>query len=303
MKKTIIILSMIITGSIMAQKSNPKLFPCIWFNNNTQEAITFYSSIFDNVEVISANQNTVDFTIEGTKFMGLNGGSEFSPNPGVSYFVYCENNHEKIEKLYQKLQTDGFVLMPLGTYDWSSKYAWVQDRYGVNWQLDIDAINNTQKVVPTLLFTKEKANLVKEAAAYYINIFKNSQEIISYAFPKESPSDEETLLFSQVKLEHTLFNLISGGNEPHPFDFSEGNSFVILCDTQEEIDYYWDLFAKEGKEGKSGWIQDKYGIWWQVIPSALKTLLNHPSQGAKVAKVLESMNKIEFEVLLNTTKK
>src|SRR5690606_30766014 len=131
--------------------------PCLWFENNAKEAAEFYISVFDNSKITSENPLVVEFELNGVRFMGLNGGDQFTPNSAISYFVYCGGNHNVIEDLFQKLSEGGIVLFSLDKYDWSERYAWVQDKFGVNWQLDIDAVNHTQKIVPALLFTNEKA--------------------------------------------------------------------------------------------------------------------------------------------------
>lgn len=276
---------------------NNFIYPCLWFNHNAKEAANFYTGIFDNSKIISENSTVVMFEINGTKFTGLNGGGQFKPNPAVSYFVYCEGNDEKLEHLYEKLKEQGEVLMPLGKYDWSEKYAWVRDKFGVSWQLDIDPINNAQKIVPALLFANDKTGKVKDAVTYYTSVFEESEKIMEYPQPAHSNLPGDILLFAQFKLKQFVFNAISGGEIKHNFDFSEGNSFVIECDTQEEIDHYWNSFAKEGKESMCGWVQDKYGVWWQIIPSVLRELMNAPEKAQKLSESFLKMKKPDIGTL------
>jgi len=271
---------------------NKSIYPCLWFDNNAKEAAEFYVNVFDNSKITSENPLVVEFELNGVRFMGLNGGGQFNPTSAVSYFVYCGGDHSKIESLFRKLSEGGMVLFPIDKYDWSEKYAWVQDKFGVNWQLDVDAINHPQKIVSALLFTNEKAMQVKEAATFYTSVFKDSKILMEYPFP-----DGENLLFTQFKLNNYLFNAMSGGAEKHKFDFSEGNSFVIECDTQEEIDHYWSAFASGGKESMCGWVQDKYGVWWQVVPSILKELMNTPEKAQKVTEAFMKMKKFDIETL------
>lgn len=98
---------------------------------------------------------TVEFELNGQKFLALNGGPDFKLNESISHFVYCESE-DRINFLYQKLSEGGSINMPLDKYDWGPNYAWVKDKYGLSWQLDIEAINSTQKIVPSLLFVNEK---------------------------------------------------------------------------------------------------------------------------------------------------
>ena len=290
--KKIIVGLLLSTLSLNAQTMNKNIYPCLWFDNNAKEAAEFYVNVFDNSKINSEHPLVVDFELSGVRFIGLNGGDQFSLTPAVSYFVYCGGDHNKIESLFRKLSEGGMVLFPLDKYDWSEKYAWVQDKFGVNWQLDIDAINHPQKIVPALLFTNKKAMQVKEAAAFYTSVFKDSKILMEYPFP-----DGENLLFTQFKLNNYLFNAMSGGAEKHKFDFSEGNSFVIECDTQDQIDYYWNMFADGGKEDMCGWVQDKYGVWWQVVPTILKELMTNPEKAQKATEAFMKMKKFDIETL------
>jgi len=291
MKKIIIVL-LLSALSLNAQTMYKNIYPCLWFDHNAKEAADFYVSVFDNSRIIDENPMVVNFELNGVRFMGLNGGNQFSPTPAVSYFVYCGGDHDKIKTIYEKLSESGMVFFPLDKYDWSEKYAWVQDKFGVNWQLDVDAINHPQTIVPALLFTNEKAMKVKEAVAFYTSVFKEGKILMESPFP-----DSENLLFTQFKLNNYLFNAMSGGTEKHEFDFSEGNSFVIECDTQAEIDHYWSKFANGGKESMCGWVQDKYGVWWQVIPNILKELMNTPEKAKKVTDAFMKMKKLDIETL------
>jgi predicted 3-demethylubiquinone-9 3-methyltransferase (glyoxalase superfamily) len=278
---------------------NKTIYPCLWFDNNAREAAGYYKDVFEDVNILSENQLVLMFEIYGVKFMGLKGGEMFRPNPAVSYFVYCGGDDAKIERLYASLSKGGRVMMPLEKYDWSAKYAWVEDRFGISWQLDIDAINNPQKIVPALLFANDKRAMVGEALSYYTSIFDDSRHIISFPIPSGSSMPDGALMFTQFRLKDLIFNALSGGEPVHEFDFCEGNSFVIECETQKEIDHYWSRFAEEGMESMCGWVRDKYGVWWQVIPSMLESLIVNSGKGQQVGQALRQMKKIELDVLIN----
>lgn len=278
---------------------NDFIYPCLWFNNNAREAAGYYKDVFEDVNILSENPLVLMFEIYGVKFMGLNGGEMFRPNPAVSYFVNCGGDDARIERLYAKLSKDGRVMMPLEKYDWSAKYAWVEDRFGISWQLDIDAINNPQKIVPALLFANDKRALLGEALSYYTSIFNDSRHIVSFPIPPGSSMPDGALMFTQFRLRDLIFNALSGGEPEHEFDFCEGNSFVIECETQGEIDHYWNSFSEEGRESMCGWVQDKYGVWWQVIPSILESLIIDSGKGQQVGEALRQMKKIELDVLKN----
>jgi predicted 3-demethylubiquinone-9 3-methyltransferase (glyoxalase superfamily) len=251
------------------------IYPCLWFDNQAEEATEFYSELFENSRVgrimhfgkegfeylqkPEGSVMTVEFELNGQPFLALNGGPIFQFNESISFFVYCETE-ERINFLYEKLSESGSVNMPLDKYDWSPKYAWVKDKFGVSWQLDIEKINSPQKIVPSLLFVNEKFNLVKEAANHYTSIFPESNMIMEFPFDKSMNLPEGTLLFAQFKLNGYLMNAMSGGTINHNFDFNESISLIVNCDRQEVIDYYWQALTEGGEESMCGWLKDKFGV-------------------------------------------
>lgn len=243
------------------------LYPCLWFNAEAKSAAEYYRAVFQNGKIVQENPMVVTFKLDGSLFMGLNGGAKYRVNSAISYYVYC-GSEDRILHLYHGLSANGKVLMPLDSYAWSARYAWIEDRFGVNWQLDVDEINSTQKIVPTLLFANAKMHLVKEAIRHYTTIFKPSRTLLEAPYPPGAAVPEGSLLFAQCKLNDFILNATSSTLQ-HDFDFSPGNSLVLHCDTQEEIDYYWEKLGEGGREDRCGWLVDKFGVSWQIIPTIL----------------------------------
>lgn len=287
-------------------QQNNFITPCIWFDNQAEEAVQFYTSLFDNSKTTriihygkegfeyhhkpEGSVMTVEFELNGQKFLALNGGMDFKLNESISLFVYCESE-ERINFLYKKLSEGGSINMPLDKYDWSPKYAWVKDKFGLSWHLDIEAINSTQKIVPSLLFVNEKYKKVKDAINFYTSVFSNSNLLMEY------PS-EDFLLFAQTKLNGYLLNAMSGGNITHNFDFNDALSFIINCDTQEEIDYYWNKLTEDGNEVQCGWLKDKFGVSWQIVPKVLNELLSDPDKSSKAMNAIFQMVKFDIKKLI-----
>lgn len=284
---------------------NNFITPCIWFDNEAEDAVKFYSSLFDNSKVNriirygkegfeyhhkpEGSVMTVEFELNGQSFLALNGGPVFKPNESISLFVYCESE-ERINFLYEKLSEGGSINMPLDKYDWSPKYAWVKDKFGVSWQLDIEAINSPQKIVPSLLFVNDKFALVKAAMNHYTSIFPDSKILMEY-------TADDFLLFGQIKLNGYLLNLMSGGKMTHNFDFNDALSLIIYCDTQDEIDYYWNKLTEGGKEVQCGWLKDKFGVSWQVVPKILNELISDPKKSSKTMNAIFKMVKLDIKKL------
>ena len=290
-----------------------KITPFLWFDDNAEEAVNLYTSIFENskVEVVvrydeasaaasgrpKGSVLTVSFQLDGQDFVALNGGPVFKFNESISLFVYCESD-KKIETLYSKLSEHGNINMPLDKYDWSPKYAWVKDRFGVSWQFTVEKINSSQKILPSLLFVNEKFTKVKEAVNYYVSIFPDSKIIFEAPNPKIENISEETLAFAQFSLAGNLFNAMSGRGQ-HNFDFNEATSFAVYCETQKEIDHYWNKLSAVPQAEMCGWLKDKYGVSWQVVPTILSKLLSDKdgNKSQRVMKALLQMKKLNIEKL------
>lgn len=291
-----------------------KITPFLWFDNNAEEAVNFYTSLFDNSSILNITRYneqsaqasgqkpgtamTIVFKLEGQNFTALNGGPYFKLNPSTSFFVYCESE-TKINRLYKSLSDGGFVMMPLDKYDWSPKYAWVVDKFGLSWQLDIDKINSSQKILPALLFVNEKNLRLKEAATYYTSVFPDSKIIMEYPYDNSVGVSDGTLLFAQFKLNDFLFNAMSSTMK-HDFDFNEAFSFIVNCKDQPEVDYYWNTLTSDGgSESKCGWLKDKFGVSWQIVPTRLIELLgdSNPAKAQKVMMAMLQMKKLDIAEL------
>jgi predicted 3-demethylubiquinone-9 3-methyltransferase (glyoxalase superfamily) len=138
----------------------------------------------------------------------------------------------------------------------------------------------SNKLYPCLWFDGQ----AKAAAEFYCSVFKDSK-ILSV--------NPMAVVF---EINQSKFMALNGGPE---YKFSAANSYIITCDTQEEIDYYWDQFGREGQPGKCGWMIDKYGVSWQIIPSILGSLMNDPEKAPKVMYAFMQMSKFDIEKLIN----
>ena len=269
------------------------IYPCLWFNSQAQQAAEFYCSVFKNASIIASNPMVTTFTLDGLKFMGLNGGPMYKTTQSVSMYVYA-GNEEEVTRLYNLLFENGKVLMPLDTYAWSPKYAWVEDQFGNSWQLDMKDIEGSQKIVPCLLFANEKMELVKKAITHYTSIFNTATIRFEAPYPTETGLEQGTLLFAQYELNGTLFQAMSS-TLTHDFDFTPGNSFVIDCDTQEEIDHYWEKLGKNGRYDRCGWLADEFGVSWQIVPTCLPKLM--AEKGQRVVQAFMKMQKFDIKGL------
>ncbi len=269
-----------------------KITPCLWFENQALQAAEFYCKTFQNSFIIESTEASVKFSLNNRDFVAMNGRGHVQINDTTSFSVYCGSDQE-IDRLYQALGDDGEVMMALGPYPWARKYAWVKDKFGVSWQLDVDPINNPQNIVPSIMFVNEQAPNLKEAITFYHQIFPNPHLLFEMPFPPQMHMPEGSLRFAQHKLDGYIFNFMSSHTK-HENEINKGVSFIITCSDQDEIDKYWNaLITKGGKPQKFGWLQDRYGITWQILPENLAILMEDE---VNVHKLME-MTKIELEKL------
>jgi predicted 3-demethylubiquinone-9 3-methyltransferase (glyoxalase superfamily) len=275
---------------------NP-IYTCLWFDGKAKEAAELYCSVFPNSVITSENPMVVVVESSGHKFMLLNGGPHFTLNPSVSFFVVCES-FEEVDKSWQWLMEGGSVLMPLDKYDWSEKYGWVQDKFGVNWQLSLGKIQDLgQKITPTLMFTNAQAGKAEEAIQFYTSVFEESSVIGIMRYSASDPDVEGTVKHAQFKLGNRVF-MAMDSSFSHAFNFNEAISFVVDCETQEEIDYYWDKLSAVPEAEQCGWLKDQFGVSWQIVPSILGKLMSDPSRSQRVINVFMQMKKFDIEKLL-----
>jgi len=297
-----------------------KITPFLWFDNQAEEAVNFYSSVFKNSkkkgsarydeEGSKAAQRpkgsvmTVAFELNGQDFVALNGGPIFKINPSISFFANSKAESEVIE-WYDKLSSGGTVLMPLDKYPFSDKYAWVQDKYGVSWQLILSMGEIKQRIVPSMMFVGKVCGKAEEAINFYTSIFsagpggKNSKigNIFRYAAHQE-PDKEGTIAFADFALDGEWFAAMDSARE-HNFAFNEAISFVVNCETQDEVDYYWKKLLEGGQESMCGWLKDKFGVSWQIVPKILNKLLSdpEPKKSQRVMHAMLQMKKIDIPAL------
>jgi predicted 3-demethylubiquinone-9 3-methyltransferase (glyoxalase superfamily) len=268
------------------------IYPCLTIRGKIAEASDFYIQTFGEGKISQTSPFVIQIELSGQKFMLLNDGPTSSPSPAISFMVICESE-EETERYWNKLMEGGNALMALDSYDWSPKYGWVQDKYGVSWQVYTgDKADTPQKFCPTLMFTGDKAGKAEKAVHFYADLFpqSNIQGVLKYS--KEDDDNEEFVKHAQFKIkDFVAMAMDSSAN--HGFGFTDAISLVVECENQEEIDKYWEqLTANGGNEVACGWLTDPFGISWQIIPKALGKLVSDPVRGQRVMGALMKMKKL-----------
>lgn len=152
--------------------------------------------------------------------------------------------------------------------------------------------SSRQKIVPFLWFDGH----AEEAMNFYTSVFKNAQVDQLYYYGEHGPGPKGTVMSGTFQLEGQKFMALNGG--PH-FTFSPAISFFVNCDTQQEVDELWEKLSEGGEKQRCGWLQDKFGVSWQIIPTALGELLyqNDPEKAGRVMEAMLQMDKIEIKKL------
>lgn len=290
-----------------------KIRPCLWFSNEAGEAAAFYTSLFNESGIgrISyygdAEQDvhhmepgtvlSVDFQLEDFQFTALNAGPHFKFTPAISFFINCETE-EEIDRLWASLSAGGIALMPLDKYPFSEKYGWIQDQYGLSWQLNL--CHGNAKIVPSLLFVGQQNGQAEEAIHFYTSVFDNSSVGELSRYKEGEGGTPGTLNYAAFNLNGQQFAAMDS-SLAHDFGFTEAISLMIECQTQNEVDYFWDKLSAGGdlNAQQCGWLKDKYGVSWQVVPSMMAEMIGDPDvkKSGRVMEAMMQMKKLDIAEL------
>ena len=281
-----------------------RITPNIWCDHSAEEAGAFYASVFDRTtsRVVARYPDdglpefqhsfaglplTVDVSIDGYRITLINAGSEFAPNPATSFLVSVDPRRFDddaaarawINRTWTRLGEDGLVLMDIGDYLFSGLYGWVEDRYGVSWQLklmDRDA-EPAPLITPMLVFGGSVRNRSQEAIALYGELMPPAGMTRQVEYPvSESPYGDEPIVYSEFLLAGQRFSVLDSPVD-RDFTFTPGFSLQVDCDGQEELDRIWNALSAVPEAEQCGWLVDRFGVSWQVVPANLGELMQRPN--------------------------
>ncbi len=292
-----------------------KISPHLWFDKEAKEAAEFYCSVFPDSKVTniatlydtpSGDCDIVSFELWGYSFMAISAGPLFKFNPSISFFVNFDPSRDKdakqqLDAMWAKLSAGGTVLMPLDKYPFSERYGWIADKYGVSWQLILTDPEGDERppIIPSLLFVGDVCGQAEEATDFYLSVFKDSKRGTIARYPKGmAPDKEGTTMFTDFQLLGQWFAAMDSAQEHH-FTFNEAVSLMVTCDTQDEIDDYWEKLSAVPEAEQCGWLKDKYGVSWQIVPTALDDMMGKgtPEQINRVTQAFLKMKKFDIESL------
>ena len=289
-----------------------KITPCLWFNTNAEDAVIFYTTIFKNSRVGDISRYgdkapmpkgtvlTVAFELCGQEFLALNGGPHFKFTQAISLFVCCKTESD-IDEFFKKLSAGGEIVMPLEKYPFSEKYAFFKDKFGVAWQLMLS--HTPQSIAMCLLFVGSNNGKAKAAVQFYTSVFKNANVKHLFYYEKGEGTQAGKVKHASFFLDGQEFMVMDGAGA-HTFTFNESISFIVNCKTQTEIDYYWKKLSKGGSTGECGWLKDKFGVSWQVLPTIISKMIadKNPEKSSRVMQAILKMKKLDIKTLRHTYK-
>jgi predicted 3-demethylubiquinone-9 3-methyltransferase (glyoxalase superfamily) len=285
-----------------------KIVPHLWFDKEAKEAAMFYTSLFDQSKLLSetvigdtpsGDTEIINFELAGQQFAAISAGPYFKFNPSISLMVAC-NSLEEVNTKWKALSEGGTELMPLGEYPFSKWYGWIQDRYGLSWQLMlVDSGQAVQKITPNLLFSNDACGKAEEAVKYYVEVFENSEPgMISRYGNDEAQSSKAQVNYAAFKLCGVDFSAMDNAFDVD-FTFNEAFSLIVNCNDQKEIDYYWDKLSAVPEAEQCGWVKDQFGVSWQIVPSNMDEILlsGTKEEIQRVTEAFLKMKKFDLKAL------
>lgn len=286
--------------------------PNLWFDGNAREAVEFYINAFGNGKItggstypksqsegladfqkdLAGKDLVVQFELGEQEFVAINAGPEFTFNPSISFFVNFDPSRDSqakahLDALWGKLSDGGTALMPLQEYPFSKYYGWVQDRYGLSWQLILTNPEGEPRpfIVPSLMFGAGNVNKAEEAATYYLSVFHGDKMGTAARYGEQTgPAKAGALMYGDLRIGNMWLAVMDAGQDQDS-TFSEALSFSVACRDQDEIDYFWDKLSAVPAAEQCGWCKDKFGVSWQIVPANMEELVQHPQAFARLMEM------------------
>jgi len=281
-----------------------KIKPCIWMNQNGEEAANLYVSLVENSRILDISRYgkegfehhgqiegtamVIELELAGYRLQILNGGPMFKPNPSISLFIQLPDA-DVVDRMWNGLVDSGTVMMAMSAYSWSPKYGWLNDKFGVSWQISVPMGGPAvTSVAPTLMFVGSQHGKAKAALDLYTDLFPNSGIDVAVNYDGSGADPADTLMHARAHLGDQMIMAMDSAQD-HAFQFSEGLSLSVSCKDQAEVDHFWDgLTANGGEESQCGWLKDRFGVFWQIVPDIMGKLMCSADKQA-VGRAMQTM--------------
>ena len=259
-----------------------RIIPAIWCDGTADEAARFYADVFREGSVVEqAPGLAATVSIHGFGLSLINGGDQYAPNPSISCILNFDpllfggedQARTYLDELYERLSTGG-VLMELGEYPFSPRYAWVRDRFGMTWQLMLtDPAGEPRPfILPSFMFGGPNHANAEEATEAWIALFDDARRGALRRYGEAGPMEAGVVMFTDFTLRGTWMAAMDSGAS-QDLTFTRGVSMIVSCRDQEEIDRYWAGLSAVPEAEHCGWCIDRWGVSWQVVPHNIAELM------------------------------
>ena len=271
-----------------------RIIPAIWCDAADDEAARFYADVFREGSIVEqAPGLAATVSIHGFRLSLINGGDQYAPNPSISCILNFDpllfggedQARAYLDELYERLSGGG-VLMELGEYPFSPRYAWVRDRFGMTWQLMLtDPAGEPRPfILPSFMFGGTNHANAEEATEAWIALFDDARRGALRRHEEGGPMEAGTVMFTDFTLRGTWMAAMDSGAF-HDFTFTPGVSMIVSCRDQEEIDRYWAGLSAVPEAEHCGWCVDRWGVSWQVVPHNIAELMANATTREKLLRM------------------
>jgi predicted 3-demethylubiquinone-9 3-methyltransferase (glyoxalase superfamily) len=293
--------------------STRHIVPCIWLDDQAEPAAAFYVRTFPGGCITATSRYpesgdnpsgrprgsvlTVELEVAGQRFTLLNGGPHFVPNPSISFFVHVDTP-EEADRLFAPLADGGQVLMPLGAHPWSGRYGWVKDRFGVSWQVMAGRRPpGGATITPCLMFAGPQQGRAEEAMRAYAGIFPGGR-VVDVARYEAGEGPQGTVKHGRFVLAGQEM-VAMDSHVSHGITFNEALSLQVMCEDQETLDRFWTALAEGGEQGPCGWLKDRFGLSWQVVPTRIARWMSgeDPAARDRAFAAILTMGKLDIAAI------
>jgi len=281
------------------------IVPHLWYDTEARQAAEFYASVFPDSAVgsvvplpgtPSGDAELVEARILGQRFLMISAGPLFRFTPAIS-FQAALSSVDEVNRVTAALAEGGRFLMELGTYPFARRYAWVQDRWGLSWQILVrDDV--PQGITPVLMFSGDQTGRCEEACRFYVDQFGGSLGGILRYPEGPGPDRPGTVQRLEFTLGGQKFAAMDSGHR-YEAGFNQAVSLLVEVTHQKDVDRLWAALSAAPEAEACGWCQDPFGVSWQISPAATHRYLTQGTEAQKASflKVMLTQKKFDLEAL------
>ncbi len=283
------------------------IIPHLWYDTEAKEAVAFYVDLFGGkidwtytiTDTPSGDSDLIQFQLGDMTLAAISAGPYFKLNESMSLMVNVASKYE-VTRLYQALSEGGRILMPLGEYPFSPYYVWLEDRFGLSWQLSYAPdLDKPYQFDICLLFSQEQVGLAQPMLDYYKDkLPQASVGQLSYYGEGEAAVEAAKLNYAELLIAGQKMIVMDHGYGGEA-SFNEAFSLMVYVDSQDELNFYYDLLSAVPEAEMCGWVKDQFGISWQIVPRMLMEAYDtaSPETIKAVNDAVLTMKRLDFATI------